>query len=188
MPHRKESDANVTMVTKREGLEAALAQAEAAREYLEAALAEAKAALVNTVTDASKIDANQAEASARVEKARARCRELRAALVKSERSELMTRSRERIATPSAPSEDPSKREVTASALSIESRNNAVRNESKGSQDGPRRRKSIRRFINALAASMLVRQTIGLLSLVSAYLFYCCFDTRLTIAMLPSVFS
>jgi len=46
-------------VIKREELEAALLQAEAAREYLEAALTEAEAGLVNTVTDASKIDANR---------------------------------------------------------------------------------------------------------------------------------
>jgi multidrug resistance efflux pump len=57
------------------------------REELETVLAKAEAALVNTVTDAAKVDANRAEADAKVHKARARCRQLRAALDELNRSE-----------------------------------------------------------------------------------------------------
>ena len=86
------------MVTKGERIEDALAQAEAARERLEAALAEAEAALINTVSDAAKVDANWADANVKVEKARARCRQLRAALVDRDHSKRITRSRVRTDT------------------------------------------------------------------------------------------
>jgi hypothetical protein len=174
-------------VTRREDLEAALAQAEAAQERLEAALAEAKAALVNTVTDASKIDANQAEASAKVEKARARCRQLRAALIEPSRAQLITRSRERIDSLIKQSDELSKREATASPLSIQPREHAVRGGNKRSQDESRRRRPIDRFSNALATSPRVRETIGLLALVLAYLQYYFLDVQLQIASLPSTF-
>lgn len=175
-------------MTKREDLEAALAQAEAAQERLEAALAEAKAALVNTVTDASRIDANQAEASAKVEKARARCRQLRAALIEPSRAELITRSRERIDTQSKQSDDLSKREATESPPSKQLSEPAVRGEdNKRSQDESRRQKSIHRVKNALASSRLVRQTMGLAAMTVAYLQYYFLDVQLQILSLPSVF-
>jgi chromosome segregation ATPase len=175
-------------VTKREELEAALAQAEAAREYLEAALAKAEAALVKTVTDAAKIDANWAEASAKVDKVRARCRQLRAALVDPDHSERITRSRDRLDTLIKQSGELSKPEATASTSSIQSRDHALRGENKRSQDESRRRKSIRRFINAFATSPRVRETIGLLALVLAYLQYYYFDVQLQIMSLPSPFA
>jgi len=184
-------------VTKREGLEAALAQAEAARQYLEAALAKAEAALVNTVTDAAKIDANRAEASAKVDKSRARCRELRAALVKPDHSEFITRSRERLNTLIEQSEEVSKREASASPPSIQSRDHALRGENKRSEDESRRRKLAHRFNmdfsarersprDALVRTTLIRQTIGLLALVLSYLLYFHIDVQLQILRLPSI--
>lgn len=185
-------------MTKREALEAALSQAEAAREYLEADLAKAKAALVNTVTDASKIDANSAEANAKVDKARARCRQLRAALVEMDHSEGITRSRERLDTLIKQSEELSKREATASTPSIQSRDHALRGETKRSQDESRKRKPIHRFKirfsgqepsprDVLARSRLIYQTIELLALILTYLLYFHIDVQLQILRLPSIF-
>lgn len=174
-------------MTKREELGAALAQAEAAREYLEVALAKAEAALVNTVTDAAKIDTNRAEANAKVDKARARCRHLRAALVDPDHSEFIRRSRERVDTLVKQSDEPSKREATASSPSQKLTEHAVRGGNKRSQDESRRRKLIHRFNNVLATSPLVRETIGLLALVLAYLQYNYFDVQLQIMSLPSIF-
>ena len=185
-------------VDRREELEAALAQTEAAREVLEVAFAEAKAALLNTVTDASKIDANQAEASAKVDKARARCRELRAALVKLDHSTIITRSRERKDTVSKQSEELSTQKVTAPLLSVQSRDQALRGENRRSQDESRKGKLVDRFkINflgqepyprdALERIALIRRTIELLGLVLAYLLYFHADVQLQIVSLPSVF-
>jgi len=174
------------MVTKREELEAALVQAEVDREYLEAALAKAETALVNTVTDAAKIDANRADASAKVDKARARCRQLRAALVEPSHSEFITRSREQIDTLIKQSDETLKREAAASLPSRQSSEHAIRGESNRSQDESRRPKPIHRFKNTLATSPQVRETIGFLALVLAYLQYYYFDVQLQIMTLPSV--
>lgn len=189
---------DIKIVTKREGLAAALAQAEAAREYLEAALAKAEAALVDTVTDAAKIDADRTEASAKVDKARARCRQLRAALIDPDHSEFITRSRERLNTLITQSEELSKREATASPPSMPSRGHAFRGENKKSEDESRRQKPVHRFNigfsaqersrrYAVARSQLVRQTIGLLALVLTYLLYFHIDVQLQILRLPSLF-
>ena len=174
-----------SIVTKRQELEADLAKAEVHREYLEAALAEAKAALLNTVTDASKIDANRDEVNAKVDKARARCRQLRAALVELDHAgEFETRSHERMDTLIRQSEELSKQELTASPPSIRSRDHAVRGENRGSQDesgkepGPK---------VALARSTLIRQAIELSCLVFAYLLYFHIDVQLQIVTMPSVF-
>jgi len=185
-------------VSKRKELEAALAQAEAAREYLEAALAKAEAALVNTVTDAAKIDANRAEANAKVDKVRARCRQLRTALIDPDHSERITRSRERLDTLVKQSDELSKREATASTPSIQSRDHDLRGGNKRSQDESRRRKPIHQFKmgfsgqepsprDALARSTLIRQTIELLGLVFAYLLYFHIDVQLQILRLPLIF-
>lgn len=185
-------------VDRREELEVALAQAEAAREYLEHALVEAKAALLNTVTDASKIDARRDEVSAKVERARARCRELRAALVKLDHSKIITRSRERKDTISKQFEELSTQKVTAPPLSVQSRDQALRGENRRSQDESRKEKSVDRFKfdflgqepyprDALARIALIRRTIELLGLVLAYLLYFHADVQLTIISLPSVF-
>ena len=182
-------------MTKREELQVALAKAEAAREYLEAALAKAKAALVNTVTDASKIDANRDEASAKVDMARARCRQLRAALAKPEHSEFITRSRERIGALISQSQELFEREVAASPPSKKS--NGVSSEDNRPKDETRRRKPIHRFMFgysgqepspkvALARSGLMRQTIGLSALVLTYLLYFHIDVQLQIFCLPSI--
>lgn len=173
-------------MTESEDLGAALAEAEAAREYLEGALVEAKSMLINTVTGASKIDAIQTEASAKVEKARARCRQLRAALDDASLSEFITRSRKRLDILTKHSDDLSKREATASPPSIQPREHAVGGENKRSQDETRRRKLIYAFSNALATSPHVRETIGLLALVFAYLQYYYFDVQLQIMRLPSI--
>jgi hypothetical protein len=185
------------IVTKREELQSALAEAEAAREYLEAALAKAEAALVNTVTDAAKIDANRTEANAKVDKARARCRQLRAALVDPDHSRHITRSRKRVDTLVKQSEELSKREAAASTPSIQSRDHDLRGENIRSQDESPRRKPIHRFEigfsgqepsprDALARSTLIRQTIELLGLVFAYLLYFHIDVQLQILRLPSL--
>jgi chromosome segregation ATPase len=184
-----------SIVTKREELAVALAQAEAAREYLEAALAKAEAALVNSVTDAARIDANWAEANAKVDKVRARCRQLHAALADPDHAEFITRSRERMDTLIKQSEELSRREATASPPSIQSRDHALRGENKRSEDESRRRKLVHRFNigfsarerrEVVARSPLVRQTIGLLALVLTYLLYFHIDVQLQILRLPSL--
>ena len=172
---------------KREALEGALAQAEGTREYLETALAEAEAALVNTVTDVAKIDAEWAEASAKVENARARCRQLRAALLNQDHSECITRSRERLDTLSKRSEELSKQEVAPTSSSIQSGDRVLRDQIKRSHGESRRCQSIHRFINGLATSPRTREAIGLLALVLAYLQYDYFDVELQIMSLPSHF-
>lgn len=184
-------------MTKGEELEDALAQAEAARDYLEAALAKAEAALVNTVTDAAKVDADRADANAKVDKARARCRQLRAALVDPDHSNRITRSRERSDTRITQPEELSKRKATSNPPSIQSRDHALRCEDERSQDKSRRGKSNHRFnINfpgkelglkdALERSTLIRQTIELLALVLAYLLYFHIDVQLQILRLRSI--
>lgn len=177
-----------SVVAKREELETALAKAEAARGYLEASLATAQAALVNTVTDASKVDADWAEASAKVEKARARCRQLRAALLDPEHSKIITRSRERLDTLNRQAEEFPKQEVAPSPPSEQARDRAVRGANKGPQGESPRRRSFHRFVNALATSPRVREIIGLLALVLAYLQYYYFGVQLQIISLPSIFA
>jgi hypothetical protein len=173
-------------VTKRKELEAALARAEAAREHLEAALAQAEAALFDTVTDAARIDADRAEASAKVDKARARCRQLRAALAESGHAEFITRSREEIdASVKRPGES-SDPDSAAGTRPDQGGVNARRREGDGARNGFRLQKKFQRFNTTLATTPHVRETIGLLSLVSAYLQYYYFDVQLQIISLPSV--
>lgn len=181
---RDARERNYGMVTKRAELEAALAQAEAAREILEAALAEAKAALVNTVTDASTIDANREEASVKVEKARARCRQLRAALADPGRSELITRSRERIDALVGQSDESPK--LAASQQQRPSSERPVGSESGRSGYAARLGRRIRQINGTLAASRSARESIGLSALVLAYLQFYYFDVNLQIVTLPSV--
>jgi hypothetical protein len=180
-----------TTVTKREELEAALVQADAA-------LAKAAVALVNTVTDASKIDANRAEASANLDKARANCVRVRAALREFNHSNPIVTSHERGYIQVGESEDVPKPSVIASPPSIQSRDHALRGERKRSQDESRKRKPVHRFKisfsgqepspeDALARSTLIRQTIDLLALILTYLLYFHADVQLQILMLPSIF-
>jgi hypothetical protein len=175
-------------VAKREKLETALAQAEAARAHLEAALTEAQAALVNTVTDTSKVGADWAEASAKVEKARVRCRQLRAAFLDPEYSKIITRSRERLDRLSKQSEELPRQELAPALPSIQSGDCVLRGENKSSQGESRRRQSNHRFINGLTTSPRIRETIGLLALVLAYLQYYYFDVQLRIMSLPWIFT
>ena len=172
------------MVTKRAEVEAALAQAEAAREILEAALVEAKAALVNTVTDASMIDANREEASAKVEKARARCRQLRAALADPGRSERVTRSRERIDALPGQSDDPPK--LAASEQQRTSGARPVSRERRKSGYASGLRQRIRQINATLAGSRCARESVCLSALVLAYLQFYYIDVQLQIVTLPSV--
>jgi len=172
--------------SNRENLEAALAQAETERERLEAALIEAEAALVSTVTDAAKIDANRAETSANVEKARARCRQLRAALLERGYTEFIRRSHSGINTLFSQSREPSNRGAAAASPPQQSGGQAVRGERKNAPDETRQRKQASQVKDVFAASPRVRETIGLLSLVAAYLQYYYFDIQLQIMSLPSV--
>jgi hypothetical protein len=171
------------MVIKREELEAALAQAEAAREELEAKLADAKAVLVTTVTDASKIDANRAEVEAKVKKARARCRQLQAALLDISRLGFIAQSRERLGALVEQSDDLSTSELITRPASVQPRRQATPRKDEGSVVKPSR---LKRFGDALAASPQVREAIGLLALTLAYLQYYYLDVQLQIMSLPSV--
>jgi hypothetical protein len=186
-------------MAKREQLESALAEAEAARERLEAALTKAEAALVNTVADAAKIDTNRADAAVRVEMARARYRQLHAALVEPGHSEHITRSRKRMDTLIKQSEELPKREAAKSMPSIQSSDYALHGESKGSQDESKQRKPIHQtdvsssvqipgISGVRAPQYLLRQTVGLLALVLAYLAYFHVDAQLQIASLPWIFT
>lgn len=174
------------MKSKREELEAALAEAEASREQLEVKLAEAKDALVNTVTDASKIDAKRDEAAAKVERARERCRRLRAALADPSQVEFITRSRERLSTIIEQPEGSLQEETSAKPSSVQPRNPApcARNESPKAESS--RQKGFRQIGNALATSGHAREAIGLLALTLAYLQYYFLDVGLQIVELRSV--
>ena len=186
------------LAAKRETLESALAEAEAARERHEATLAKAEAALFNSVTDASKIDANRAEAAAKVETARARCRQLYAALAEPGHSEFITRSRKRMRTPAKPFGEFSKPGAATSPPSIPSSEHAAGARKETSQDELRQQKPIQRpkigfwarersLRYAIARTPLVRQTIGFLALILAYLAYFHVDVQLQIVSLPSIF-
>jgi multidrug resistance efflux pump len=65
------------------------------REELEAALAEAEAALAAAAVDTARIGIDRVGADANLEKARACCRQIRAALVKLSRAEYLSGSDER---------------------------------------------------------------------------------------------
>ena len=186
------------IVNKREELESALAEAEAARARLETALARAEAALFSSVTDASKIDANRADTAAKVEKARARCRQLHAALVGPGDSEVMTRSRRRMRAPIKPLEGVSQPSLAPSLPSIPSieqtvgGGNAIKQDELRQQE-PIQRSDVRSSVqesptgDVRANRQLLRQTIGLLALVLAYLAYFHVDIQLQIVNLPSIF-
>ena len=168
------------------------------REELEAALAKVEVDLTDAVINAAKVDAHRLEANAHLDKARAYCRQVRAALVKLNRSESIDWSGEWIDTLIKQLGEVSKRRATASPPSRQLSEHAVRGENKRSQDESRRRKSIHRFNigfsaqepssrDALARPPLLRQTIGLLALILAYLLYFHVDVQLQIVSLPSTF-
>jgi hypothetical protein len=162
----------VTKVTKREELEAAVNQAEAA--------------LVDTVAETAKVEADRDEASAEVERARARCRQFRAALVELGDSNFITQSREPVGASITRSEERPKRAATANPPSRRSRVRAGRGENKRLQDENRQRKPIHRFNYALAASPTVRESVGLLALLLAYFQYYYIDVQLQIVSLHPV--
>ena len=173
---------------KREELEAALAKAEAEREHLEAVLARAEAALVNTATDAAKIDANRADASANLDRARADCVRARAALREYARSKPKTTSHERgfvqaheIPDEPMPVSAPKARAGSA-PTPIDKQGTGLGG--KKSTSSLRPRNLIRRVDSAFARSQLLRQTVGLLALALAYLQYYFFDVQLQIMNLP----
>ena len=167
-------------------------------EELRAALVKAEAALADAVINAAKVGGNQAAADANVDKARAYCRQIHAALAELKRPELIAWSRERIDAQIKQLEKISKREPTASPSSRQLSEHAVRGKDRRSQDKPRQRKPIHRFNigllaqelsprGALARRALIRQAIGLLALILAYLEYFYMDVQLQIASLPSIF-
>jgi hypothetical protein len=187
-----------SVLNKREELVAALAEMDATREYLEAALAEAETALVTTVTDASKIDADRAEAMAKVDKARARCRQLRAAIVESDRSESIARTREATEPAIKQSEQLAGTEAAAGQRWFWLRGSAASAENKRSDQESRRGKQVHRFGigfsarerrlgNGVSWLPLVRQTIGFSGLALTYLVYYFIDVQLQILTLRSVF-
>jgi len=65
------------------------------REELEAALADAEAALADAVVDAAGIGTDREAADARLEKARSRCRQVRATLVRLDRAKYLSCADER---------------------------------------------------------------------------------------------
>lgn len=175
---------------KREELEAALAKAEAEREHLEAALARAEAALVNTATDAAKIDANRADASANLDRARADCVRARAALREYARSKPKTTSHERgfiqvREVPDEPAPAPVTVQIGIAGPAPKPAGNLAAGPDNKSERDLGLRDLIRRADDAFARSQLLRQTVGLFALVMAYLQYYFFDVQLQIMSLPS---
>lgn len=142
-----------SIVLEREKLELGLAQAEAALKELKAELAKAVSALVNTVNDAARIDANRTEAGVKVDNARARCRQLQAALDDPGHSERITRSRERLDTHISQSEIHSRREAAARESSRLSSEQAIRIETVESKGESGLRKLAFHFKSALARLM-----------------------------------
>jgi hypothetical protein len=168
------------------------------REELEATLAKAEAALADAVISSATVDADPVEANAKLDKARAYCRQVRAALVQLNRSESIPWSGERIDARIRLLGEISKQAAAASPCSRQLSQHAVRAENKKSQDESRQRKQIHRFNigfpaqepgpgDALATPPLLRQTIGLLALILAYLLYFHVDVQLQIMKLPSIF-
>ena len=175
-------------MTEREKLEVALAKAESAQAYLEAFLAEAQAALVNAVTDASKIDANRAEANANVEKTRARCRQLRTTLANPSLTKLILRLRERMDTVMTRSLKPALGTAAASIPPMRLIASAAHAKRDKAEDNFLRENFIHRGKKSFAKSPHVRESIGLLALTLAYLQYYYFDVQLQILNMPSIFT
>lgn len=171
------------------------------REQLEAALAEAEAALAGAAIDLATIGVDRVEANANLEKTRGHCRNIRAALVKLSRSELVASSDERIDARIKQSGEASNREAGARPPSRQVSKHALRRESKSSPaDSGQTKPSVRfnpvRFNIGLSARQsgrsdvptgppLLRQAIDLLILALAYLQYYYIDVQLQIANLPS---
>jgi len=160
------------------------------REELEADLVMAEAFLADAVFNVAKGDGNQTEAIANLERARVYCRQARAALVNLDRTES-------IDTPIRHSGGIPKRQITASPPSTRTRGHTVRGQSKSSPGKSSRRKPLHRLKvggsaqkprtgNAFIRSLFVRQAIGLLALILAYLFYFQMDVQLQILSLPSI--
>jgi len=150
----------------------------------------AEAFLADAVFNVARGDGNQAEANANLERARAYCRQARAALVNLDRSESMD-------TPGRHSGKTAKGVVAASPPSTQSSEHTVRGQGRASRNEARNRKPVRRLKvggsahkprsgNAFIRSLLVRQAIGLLALILAYLFYFQMDVQLQILSMPSI--
>lgn len=160
------------------------------REELEAALAMAQAVLADAVFIAANGDGNQAEANADLERARAHCREIRAALVKLDRSESM-------APPVNQSSEAAEGVVAPSPPSTQSGEHSVRGRGRATRNKSRKRNPVHRLQVGASArkprpgytparSVLVRQTVGLLALILAYLFYFQMGVELQIQRLPTL--
>jgi hypothetical protein len=184
-------------LSKHAELEAALAKAESAQTELEAVLLKAEAALVNTVTDAAKIDADRAEVNTKVEDARALCRRLRAALIEVSRARPAAEVRETIKI-----SDGQKREGTKPAIIAPSPREVQLTDHKNRAGAKERITGSIRFlrrktlgsvdirylvpVDDFVRSRLLRQAIELAALILAYLLYFQADVQLEIMVLPSI--
>ena len=169
------------------------------REELEAALAEAEAALADATNYAAKVGGDRAETNANLDKVRAHCRQVRTALVNLKLSESTDWSGEWIDTLIKQLEEVSVRGASAGPSSRQLDTHVVRGDNKRPHDESRRRKPIHRFGfgfskkepspgDALERPSLPRQAIGLLALILAYLLYFHIDVQLQILSLPSIFA
>jgi len=173
------------------------------REKLEAALAEAEAVLANAVIKATEAEGKRPDADAKLESARGHCRLLRFALDELNRLEPIPRSGKRIDPMTGCSAEVLKPGDTVGPPPTQTSEHAVRGESKSAQDDSGQSTPIRRFHigllaqepgfrepgsgDRLAVPLLLRQSIGLLALTLAYLFYFQMDVQLQIVSLPSIF-
>jgi len=168
------------------------------REKLEAALAEAGAVLAYAVISATEAEDRPSDADAKLESARGHCRLLRFALDELNRLEPIPRLGKRIDPMTRCSAEVVKPGDTAGSPPTQTSEHAVRGESKSAQDDSGQSKPIRRFHigllarepgsgDRLAVPLLLRQSIGLLALTLAYLFYFQMDVQLQILSLPSIF-
>lgn len=171
------------------------------RESLEAALAKTEAGLALAAFNAAKVDGNRDEANAKLEKERAHCRQIHNALVKLDHSNetIITHSRKRIDAQIEKLAEVSKIAAAASHSRDRPVEHAVRDENKTSQDKSRQRRRMDRISISgpekqssrsvpHESRLILRQAIGLLALILAYLNYYFIVVKFQISMLPSVFS
>lgn len=171
------------------------------RERLEAALAKTEAALAVAVINAAKGDGNRDEANAKLEKERAHCRQIHGVLVEMDHSNesIITHSRKRIDAQIEELAGVSKIGAATSHSRDHPSEHAVRDENKASQDESRQRRRIDRISIGRPekqssrsvpheSPLILRQAIGLLALILAYLHYYFIVIEFQISMLPSVFS
>ncbi len=186
------------LAARRAELKAVFAMVESTREGLESALARAEATLADTATKCTSINADQVEAEANLNKARARCRQVRAALVHLELSELR-------ALTAGPIDllIEELREVSTHVsginmtLTAPNRHGAHACNYVTQDDIGQRQSAQHPDVAALTRAAgrggspqlppILRQSIGLFSLIMAYLLYFHIGVQLQILSLPSIF-